>query len=88
MNIVRWLQPSGTTPRLRRLILAAIWSAVSRSSSGVSSGSGSFWYSAKNAASSCSFRFMACWMADSSSGLNRSGQAMTAPSSIAIRFAR
>ena len=52
-----------------------------------SSGNGSFWYSAKKAASSCSLRFMACWMADSSSWLKRSGQATMAPASIAVRWA-
>jgi len=78
----------GTSPRFIRFSLAAIWSAVSSSASAASAGSGSFWYSAKNAASPWSFRFSACWTADSSSWLKRSGQATTAPASIAWRLAR
>ena len=51
-------------------------------------GSGAFWYSAQKAASPWRRRFIACWMAEASSWLKRSGHAIAAPSSIAVWFSR
>ena len=55
--------------------------------SSLTSGSGWFWYSAQNATSPCSLRFMACWSADISSWLKRASQATRAPASISARWA-
>ena len=53
MNIVRWVAPIGISPRRWPLSFKAISSAESSPSSSTPfSGSGSFWYSAWNAASS------------------------------------
>src|SRR5687767_9632971 len=77
MNAVTWVQPFGTHAFGSRLSLAAISSAESSVEYGTASSNGSFWYSAKKAASFCSLKFIACWMADASSWLNRAGQPTT-----------
>ena len=51
MNMERWLTPTGSSPRFIPLVFFAISSALSSVSSSATSGFGSFWYSAQNAAS-------------------------------------
>ena len=82
MNAVRCVAETGTPSRECPFMRDETPSSVSCSSVPRSSASGSFWYSAQNAASSVSFRFIACCTAESSSWLYRAGHATTAPSSI------
>ena len=84
MNAVTCVAETGTPRRECPFTRPDTPSTVSCSSVPRSSASGSFWYSAQNAASSVSFRSIACCTAESSSWLNRAGHATAAPSSISF----